>query len=201
MAQRGDYDVRTADWGRATSVVDVLSLSFSVDPFVRWLFPDQSAFIRWFPEFVWRYSGAAFEHGTADCTAEGEAAALWLEPGIRPDLTSISDFIDATISESKRAELWRVAEALMEATPVEPYWHLTLIGVDPIHQGRGAADSLLEHGLARCDADGRVAYLETSSPQTLSLFTRHGFELVDIIRMDTGPSIYALGREPPRGLR
>lgn len=201
MGQRMDPEIRTADRRDARTVADVLRLAFVADPFNRWLFPDPSTFQRWFPEFVWRYSGEAFEQETADCTADGRGAALWLEPGIRPDLTGVSDLLESTISRTQREELWRVAERLFEATPAQPYWHLTFIGVDPACQDAGAGTALLEHGLERCDEDERVAYLESSNPRNLSLFVRHGFDLVDVIHTDDGPSVYAMAREPTGDLR
>lgn len=201
MGQRIDPEISSVDYHEARSVTDVLALAFSEDPFVRWLFPSASGFQRWFSEFVLRYSGESFENNTADRTADETGAALWLEPGIRPDLTRVGDLFESTVSEAKRDELWRISEALMDATPVEPYWHLTFIGVDPAFQRAGTGTALLEHGLARCDVADRVAYLETSNPRNLSLFTRHGFQLIDVIQTGSGPSLYAMAREPGGDLR
>ena len=46
--------------------------------------------------------------------------------------------------------------------PREPHHYLALIGTDPAHQGRGIGTALLEPVLARCDAEGLPAYLESS---------------------------------------
>lgn len=200
MDQGMDQEICPAEQRHARSVVDVLQLAFSADPFTRWLFPDASTFNRWFPEFVWRYSGDAFVQGTADRTPEDTGAALWLEPGTRPDLTGMSDLLEGTVKAPVRDELWRIAERLTETTPARPYWHLTFIGVDPAVQDEGVGSALLEHGLARCDDAGRVAYLETAHPGTVSLFASHGFQLIDVINTD-GPSLYAMAREPHGDMR
>lgn len=201
MGQRSDPEIRSADQRDARSVADVLRLAFSDDPFLRWLFPTASEFAHWFPEFLWRYSAESFEQGTADVTSATTGAALWLEPGTRPPITELSELLESTVDRAKREELWRLAEQLMDVTPVQPYWHLTFIGVDPAYQQAGTGTALLQHGLERVDAAERVAYLETSNPRTLSLFNRHGFQLVDVIRTETCPSIYAMAREPTGGMR
>lgn len=52
-----------------------------------------------------------------------------------------------------------------------------MIATAPEFQGQGAGSALIRWGLARADAEGLDAYLE-SSPDALSLYRKHGFEEV-----------------------
>jgi ribosomal protein S18 acetylase RimI-like enzyme len=71
--------------------------------------------------------------------------------------------------------------------PKESHWYLPLIGVDPSHQGKGVGSALMKHALAACDRDGIIAYLESSNPRNVSLYERHGFEVIGEIQSGTLP--------------
>jgi len=80
---------------------------------------------------------------------------------------------------------WRVAGrwaevfmALDALHPSEPHWYLGTLGVEPTEQGRGVGTALLRHWLARVDADGADAYLETDRADNLAFYARAGFRLV-----------------------
>ena len=51
-----------------------------------------------------------------------------------------------------------------------PHWYLDYIGVEPAGQGRGLGSALLEPMLARCDTEGRGAYLNAGSPRSRDLY-------------------------------
>ncbi len=53
-----------------------------------------------------------------------------------------------------------VLDAMGSFHPKEPHWYLPLIGVDPLHQGKGAGTALMRFALERIDAAKEVAYLE-----------------------------------------
>ena len=40
-----------------------------------------------------------------------------------------------------------------------------MIGVDPAKQGNGYGSALMKHALAQCDAEGKLAYLESVEPK------------------------------------
>ncbi len=46
--------------------------------------------------------------------------------------------------------------------PDPPHWYLFILGTEPAAQGQGLASALLAHMLARVDAEGMPAYLESS---------------------------------------
>ena len=73
-----------------------------------------------------------------------------------------------------------------------------MIGVDPAKQGNGYGSALLKHALERCDGEGKLAYLESSSPKSVPLYQRHGFELVDTIQVGSSPPLFPMLRKPRR---
>jgi len=50
--------------------------------------------------------------------------------------------------------------------------------------------------LERCDEEGEVAYLRSSNPRNPSLYTRHGFEVVGVVRHEPLPTTFPMVREP-----
>src|SRR3989442_3137660 len=80
--------------------------------------------------------------------------------------------------------------------PCEPHWYLPMIGIDPAKQGNGDGSALLKHALERCDGEGKLAYLESSSPKSVPLYQRHGFELLGTIQVGSSPSMFPMLRKP-----
>jgi ribosomal protein S18 acetylase RimI-like enzyme len=68
--------------------------------------------------------------------------------------------------------------------------------VDPTRQGKGYGSALLEHALALCDRDGKLAYLESSNPANIPLYERHGFEVAGTIQAGSSPPFWPMVRKP-----
>jgi ribosomal protein S18 acetylase RimI-like enzyme len=54
----------------------------------------------------------------------------------------------------------------------------------------------MEHATAAFDKENILAYLESSNERNISLYKRHGFELLGTIQENTSPSIFAMIRKP-----
>jgi ribosomal protein S18 acetylase RimI-like enzyme len=80
--------------------------------------------------------------------------------------------------------------------PSEPHWYLPLIGVDPFHQGKGYGAALMQYGRIPCDRDRTLAYLESTNPKNISLYERHGFELLGTIQVGTSAPLFPMLRKP-----
>jgi hypothetical protein len=52
----------------------------------------------------------------------------------------------------------------------------------------------MEAAIARIDADGRPAYLESSSPRNIPLYERFGFESIGEIQTETSPVLTPMVR-------
>lgn len=176
----------------------VIAYGFIRDPIARWVWPSAEAYARHMPKFVEAFSGRALEHGTADLTSCGDAAAFWLPPGIAPDEAAIMAVLGQSVPESRAAEMDDFFRQMAAFHPVEPCWYLPQIAVDPARQGRGLGSALLAHRLHLIDADGGSAYLESSNVANLALYRRHGFEVVGEIQAGTSPVMYAMIRKARR---
>ena len=170
--------------------------AFSADPVARWMYPDSQQYLEYFPKFVKAFAGAAFEHGTADCIDGYPAAALWLPPGIHGNEKTLSTLLQDSVAKRDQSEVSALFEQMDACHPAEPHWYLPMIGVDPAHQGNGYGSALLKHALARCDCDGKLAYLESTSLQSLRLYERHGFELLGTIQVGSSPPLFPMVRKP-----
>jgi ribosomal protein S18 acetylase RimI-like enzyme len=176
--------------------LDTLLLAFSGDPGIRWLYPDSTQYLRNFRNFAAAFGGAAFEHHTAFCTEDLHAAALWLPPGVQPDEEQLVSIIQQTVSSDRQEEVFSVLEQMGSYHPQEPHWHLPLIGTDPNYQGQGYGSRLLAHTLAILDREHKLAYLEATSSRSVSLYLRHGFEILGTIQVSTSPPIVPMLRKP-----
>jgi ribosomal protein S18 acetylase RimI-like enzyme len=192
----GDLPViNVAEKADERRVIDTLVLAFSADPVARWFYPDASEYLNYYPEFIKRYGGRAFENGTAYYVEDFSAAALWLPPDVHPDEEGLIALLEDTLPRERRERAWPVFEKIDSYLPSEPFWHLPHIGVDPAKQRRGAGSALLKHSLDQIDQDGAVAYLESSNPENTSLYVRYRFKTLGTVHDETIPPISPMVRE------
>ena len=197
IANRGAAGiVKTATTSGRRQVVDVLTLAFATDPAVRWMYPHSQQYLEYFPNFVRLFGGRAFETESAHYVESFAAAALWLPPGVSADEEALTALFQNTVDPALMDDLFRVFEQMGRFHPTEPHWYLPLIGVDPMRQAKGFGSALLRHALARCDREGAAAYLESTNPRNISLYLRHGFEIVGLIQSGSTPTIFPMVRRP-----
>jgi GNAT superfamily N-acetyltransferase len=169
-------------------VMATIMLGFSTDPLVRWFYPQAEEYVNSIPAFD-AFCGGAVDHGTAFRTEAFEGAALWFPPGFGPDGERFSDYTGSTIREEILEDMAAVFDAMGDYHPDEPCWYLPVIGVDPAHQGKGLGAALMKHALQHIDEQALPAYLESSNPQNMSLYERHGFEAMGQIQIGSSPLI------------
>jgi GNAT superfamily N-acetyltransferase len=98
----------------------------------------------------------------------------------------------------RTARRWAsVHRELERVHPLEPHWYLSLLGVDPPHQGRGAGRALLRSFLRRVDAEAAPGYLETDRAENLPLYEREGFEVAGELSV-LGARVWRMWRTPRR---
>jgi len=179
-----------------SQVIATLTSAFINDPPVRWIYPDAKSYLQYYPGFARAFGGVALELGTAWCSSDFSACALWFPPGGGPEEELLVEIIKTTVPVHRHEEVFAVFEALGEAHPSQPHWYLPLIGVDPAKQGSGLGGALLRAVLNRCDREGMPAYLESSNPRNITLYERHGFQRRGEIRMGSCPPIVPMWRNP-----
>lgn len=173
-----------------------ITLAFAADPVVRWCWPDSKQYLEAMPAFTMAFAGQALADGTALRTSDQLGIALWLQPGAPMDDAGIEAILQATLPDERVGQLGQMFETMAQFHPSEPHWYLPLIGVDPGAQGRGYGSQLMTQAAARCDAEGRIAYLEATSPRNVPLYQRHGFTPIGRIQVADSPPLIPMRREP-----
>ncbi|HTU77859.1 MAG TPA: GNAT family N-acetyltransferase [Solirubrobacteraceae bacterium] len=88
-------------------------------------------------------------------------------------------------------------ERLERAHPRTPaHFYLAVLGTEPDAQGRGLGSAVLRPVLERCDGDQVGAYLESSKERNVDFYARHGFRVLDEIRLLRGPKMWRMWRDP-----
>ncbi|MFZ2170958.1 MAG: GNAT family N-acetyltransferase [Methylococcaceae bacterium] len=191
-----DSLIRTVTAADEERCVAVLTLAFSSDPACRWAWPDPQQYLEAFPRFVRAFGGGAIDLGTAHYTENFTGVAMWLPPGEAPDEASLVSVIQETVAAERKDVMLSMFEQMDAYHPGEPHWHLPLIGVDPMSQGRGIGSTLQRHVLEQCDRQQVLAYLEATSPRNILLYERHGFEALGTIQVVDSPPIVPMLRNP-----
>jgi ribosomal protein S18 acetylase RimI-like enzyme len=188
--------IKTVTPSSADQAVGAIVLAFSADPIARWFYPDPHQYLLHLPSFVRAFAGKAFEHNSAYYVGGYVGVALWLPPDVHPEEKALVALLQGSIPEQKQQEIFAFIEQMDRSHPSEPHWYLPMIGVDPASQGNGYGSALLQHTLERFDAEGKLAYLEASSPKSVSLYQRHGFELASTIQVGSSPPLFPMLRKP-----
>lgn len=171
-----------------------LVAAFIADPFIRWMFPDAGQYLRYFPQVLKYFAGAAFDHDGAYRSEDFRAAACWLPPGVHPDEEALGDVMLRGVAGESQANVFAVLEQVGDSHPEVPHYYLPAIGVEPMMQGQGYGSALLQKGLAVCDERRTAAYLESTNPANIPLYERFGFEVVGEIRVDGSPVLTRMFR-------
>ena len=129
-------------------------------------------------------------------------AALWAPPGrwrttLRQD-AALAALLHAPAPARARCRSSRSGWLDIERKhPHEPpHYYLAMLGTDPGHQGQGLGSALLRPVLEQCDSDGVGAFLESSKERNIDFYARHGFRVVQEIRLLRGPRMWQMWRDP-----
>jgi GNAT superfamily N-acetyltransferase len=187
-------EVRRAAGDDEGAVIDVITLAFSTDPMARWAFPDPTKYLALMPALARAFGGNAFEQGSAHLVAGGYGAAMWLPPGVEPDVDTLMQMSREHVPDDRQDDMMQVFEQMDAYHPKDPCWYLPMIGVDPAAQGRGYGSALLQFALEQIDRAGAPAYLESSNPRNVPLYERHGFTAIGTIQAGTSPALVPMLR-------
>ncbi len=187
--------VRSAESTELDRVVQTITLGFVGDPVARWMWPEPKAFLEAMPKLTVAFGGRGLDHRSIYLTEGCKAAAMWLPPKIEPDEGALESVIAEHIAPERMEEIATFFGKMDEFHPEQPCWYLPLIAADPAFTGQGLGGALMKHALRRCDDDGVVAYLESSNPRNISLYERHGFEIMGTIQVGSSPVMTPMLRQ------
>ena len=135
--------------------------------------------------------------GATWTTPETEGAAIWFPPGTltltrAERLAEIASLLPGALPNLRRIARW---EGLIQRHhPREPHWYLETLSVAPASQRGGIGTALIEPGLARADAEGLPAFLETQRESNIPFYRRFGFELTEEISLPDSPPLWLMWR-------
>ena len=213
-------EVRVLRPAQAPAAAAALVRGFDQEPAKVALLPDAALRRPWLETSIRTQLQEALRYGTVHgALVDGElaAVAVWLPPGV-PKLTlrgaaralvallghapaiarstpRIMSVVlpdvpgGVTMARRRRGAVARAARGLT--------WRLDLLATLPEQRGRGAARSLLERQLRRCDQDGAAAWLETTDPVNVAIYERFGFATVGhSADLSWLPGLWVMRREP-----
>lgn len=189
-------EIRTAGQDELPQTIACIVAAFITDPVGRFAWPSPHQYLEGMPPAARVFGGASVEAGTADVTADFCGAGLWLPPGVHANGEALEKVFRDTAKPDHLDDLLATFEKMDECHPEEHHWYLPMIGVEPNAQGRGLGAALMRHATARADADGVSAYLESSNPKNISLYERHGFEVMGRIQIGAAPLVTPMLRRP-----
>ncbi len=189
-------EIRSATPDEMPQTVSCMVAAFMTDPFARFAAPSPHDHLRAMSAVTPAFAGRSFEHGTAYVSADFCGAALWLPPGIHPDGEALERVFRENAPPERLDDLLGTFEKMDASHPDEPHWYLPIIGVEPNARNRGLGRALMDHALSRCDRDGVLAYLESSNPRNITLYERHGFEVMGQIQIGAAPVVTPMLRQP-----
>lgn len=183
------FQVRIATRDEMPQTVACIVAAFVTDPLTRFLWTSPHDYLHAMPLLTREYAIGSFEQGSAFVSRDFGGAALWMPPGVGPNTKALDRLFRETV-EPERVDDVRAAFEQMEAwRPKEPHWYLPFIGVDPSAQSRGIGRALMSYSVSRCVQQGQSVYLESTNPRNISLYERHGFEVMGEIRVGKAPLI------------
>jgi GNAT superfamily N-acetyltransferase len=192
-------EARVATAEELEALTETLVLAFREDPVWSWGFSVRERGLGGM-RAAWRlFLHSALGYDWVWRTEDGSAVALWTPAG-KPDLLpEDEERFEPLMREALGSDAERLLEAFErfeEARPTEPHHYLSLLGTHPDRSGQGWGMGLLADNLARIDAEGRHAYLESSNPANVPRYERLGFAVFDEFAVSEKIAVAQMWREP-----
>lgn len=178
----------------------MLARAFRSDPMVERCLPGPSPEVRlgWLFSVTLRY---ALRHGVVETTPSLDAVSAWLPPGqaaMTLPRMARAGMLAAPVRIGLRACLrlngyHAFAARLRREAVGDRCWYLQALGVDPTRQRMRIGGALLRSGIERAAKDPFPSYLETTNPQAVPFYERHGFR-VAIHRSLRGLEVWGMAR-------
>lgn len=189
---------RRAQPADVPALAAALARAFHDDPVMSWFFPRAATRDAWSRRFFAYRLRGLMRQEESYTTDDRAGAALWAPPerwrlGLRESL-GLLRFAPAVGRRLPRVT--RGLERIEARHPQAPHWYLAVLGTDPSRQGEGIGSELMRPVLDACDADEVAAYLESSKESNVDFYARHGFRVIEEVRLPDGPPLWLMWRDP-----
>lgn len=178
------------------NAINTLTLAFVNDPAIRWVWPDPGKYLLNFPSFIKAFGDRALQHKSAHFIGAYLGAAFWLPPSVSPNYESVGRLLQMTGSTESQLDNSEVFNQVSKNRPKEPYWYLSILGIDPLFHGKGLGSRLMEYATNQFDTNNSLAYLESSNSQNIAFYEKHGFNLLGKVQVNKFPPIFPMIRLP-----
>ncbi len=184
--------------------IESLIAAFYHDPLTEFLLPEEESRAKRLStaiEFLLGLSSSTWSAGTTDRPCAGVIGAASPEeypPPFFHLMVMLTKLMLKSLSYTPHrvVEQWiRIFHKFEKMHPHQPHWYILVLGVHPDHQGKGLGGRLLRQVLQRADDERVAVYLESSNPNNLDFYRKHGFEvMVEIVPVAGCPPIWGLLR-------
>ncbi|HEU5151152.1 MAG TPA: GNAT family N-acetyltransferase [Iamia sp.] len=193
---------RNATRADVPALATALAAAFATDPVWRFITGGDPA--RWQARAADAFGpevAVKLRYGHTYTTDDRAGAALWAPPGTwRGTVADALQVMWPMFRLCGPAGARRGIGVLRASERAHPrgddHWYLAILGTHPDHQGRGVGSALLRPVLERCDLDGTGAYLESSKPENVPFYERHGFRTTGVITPGGAPPLTLMWRDP-----
>jgi GNAT superfamily N-acetyltransferase len=170
---------RAATHDDVSAVARCLASAFYDDPlWGHWTFPDEQSRSRDLLPFMRFWAACSLRHLWVRMTDGAEAVAIWTPPGevyvTGEEESELSALLDELLGP-RAPEIHALFDQFEQHLPDGDYYHLEWWATHRDHAGRGLGTALLRDDLARVDALGMPAYLESTNPANLPRYESLGF--------------------------
>ena len=191
-------EVKNAKPEDKVRILSAASLAFCADPFMRWVLPEPEAYLKKYADMIDLYCcQKSLENASTFVVQKFGGVALWLPPGVHSDEEKVSGWITDNIDPVRLDVFGQVLREMESYHPkTASCWYLAVLAVDPAFQRQGLGSVLMKHVNRILDETSCEGYLESSNPQNVSLYQRHGYEIMGEIKIGDCPVVTPMLRRP-----
>lgn len=196
--------IRSAQPAEAEALATTLASAFAEDPLFRWVTdvgPGRSIE----PKLQVLFGTLVKQEFRRDdhlvfTNDDGSAVAVWMHPNQwKMSPLATLRVLPAMVRSlgTKFPRMLGAFNAVEKVHPEAEHYFLEALGTSQQVQGKGLGSAVIRPMLDRCDAEGMPAYLESSNPQNIPFYARHGFQPTGEIMVGEGaPTVTAMWRDP-----
>jgi len=176
-----------------------LAKAFMNDPLQNYTFPDEQERKERSPAHFKAGVEYGMRFGEVYITSQAEGVVVCLPPNkteITPERAEEGGLtrLPELMGEEQAGRFFSVLEFIgtyhNQDVP-EPHWYIMILGVDPVHHGKGWGKTLLEPVMKKAEANGEPVYLETAQPANVSFYEKQEFRVLrEVIDPQSGLKLW-----------